>query len=94
MVVLDGDRVDPARLLDELERRGLLRIDCEGGPTFLNELLAADLVDEADITISPTFAGTGHSPQTSLLPQVSRFELVQVLLNDGFVMNRYVKERP
>lgn len=94
VVVLDGRRVDPGALLDTLEERGLRRIECEGGPTFLNELLAAGLVDEADITVSPTFSGTGHSPQTSLLPCVAEFELVQVLLKDGFLMNRYLKEQP
>ena len=94
VVVLDGPRVDPIALLDILEERGLRRIECEGGPTFLNELLAAGLVDEADITVSPTFSGTGHSPQTSLLPAVAEFHLVQVLLKDGFLMNRYLKEQP
>ena len=94
VVVLDGPRVDPTALLDILEERGLRRIECEGGPTFLNELLAAGLVDEADITVSPTFSGTGHSPQTSLLPAVAEFHLVQVLLKDGFLMNRYLKEQP
>lgn len=94
VIVLSGTQVDPRILLDALEARGWDRIVCEGGPTFLNELLREDLVDEADITLSPSFSGTGHSPSTSLLPQVLSFDLVQVLEADGFVMNRYVRPRP
>lgn len=94
VLVLPGARVEPVALVEELTGRGLGRIVCEGGPTLLSELLAADLVDEADITVSPTFTGTGHSPQTSLLPDVARFELVQVLQGGDFLMNRYLRTRP
>lgn len=92
VITLSGTQVDPRILLDALEARGWSRIVCEGGPTLLNQLLREDLVDEADITVSPVFAGTGHSPSTSLLPDVLSLELVQVLEARGFLMNRYVRE--
>ena len=91
VVVLEGERVVPAALLDELARRGHRRIVCEGGPTLLNELVAADLVDEADITLSPTFSGTGASPVTPVLERVRSFDLVQLLESDGFLMGRYLR---
>jgi len=91
VVVLGGDRVSARDLLDDLVRRGHRRIVCEGGPTLLNELIAADLVDEADITLSPTFSGTAHSPVTASLEKVHTFELVQLLERDGFLMGRYLR---
>ena len=91
VVVLGGDRVSPRALIDDLVRRGLHRIVCEGGPTLLNEMIAAELVDEADITLSPTFSGTARSPVTPSLDEVHSFELVQLLERDGFLMGRYLR---
>ncbi|MGA9716589.1 MAG: dihydrofolate reductase family protein, partial [Aeromicrobium sp.] len=65
VVVTDTESVDPATVLEVLEQRGLRRIVCEGGPTLLESFVAAGLLDEADITISPTFAGTAQTPRTS-----------------------------
>ncbi len=79
MVQLSGDGVRPAPLLAELERRGLRRIVCEGGPSLLEPLVGADLLDEADITISPTFAGTATTPRTPGLAEVARLELQHVV---------------
>ena len=81
----------PRAFVAALEERGLTRIVCEGGPSLLRDLVAAGLVDEADITVSPTFTGTAHSPETKSLPDVSHFDLVHLLTEDGFVMGRYVR---
>ncbi|MFC7246478.1 pyrimidine reductase family protein [Catellatospora aurea] len=51
--------VDPAVLVAELAARGLTQILCEGGPHLLGSLVAADLVDELCLTVSPTLAGPG-----------------------------------
>lgn len=82
---------DPASFLDALTDLGLTRIVCEGGPTLLGALVGAGLVDEADITISPTMTGNAHTPQAPTLPSVAPFELVQVLAEDGFLMGRYLR---
>lgn len=89
VVVLD--EMTPAAYLDALELRGLARIVCEGGPTLLRDLVADGLVDEADITVSPTFAGTGTTPESLSLPSVARFGLEHVLTEDGFLMCRYLR---
>lgn len=88
VVIVDVD--DPKALLDALADRGLDRVVCEGGPTLLRNLVAAGLVDEADITVSPTFAGSEHSPDTPSLPAVVGFDLAHVLTEDGFLMCRYL----
>ncbi|GER24272.1 hypothetical protein NCCP1664_27670 [Zafaria cholistanensis] len=51
--------IDVAAMLGELERRGLRRVLCEGGPRLFTSLLAADRVDELCLTLSPFLeAGT------------------------------------
>ena len=49
-------RSPPPRSSDELGRRGLLRVLCEGGPRLFGDLVAADLVDELCLTVAPVLA--------------------------------------
>lgn len=91
VVVTEAASVDPAAILHALQQHGLRRIVCEGGPTLLESFVAADLLDEADITISPTFAGTAETPRTPGLDAVVRFELRHVLRAESFLMTRYTR---
>lgn len=91
VLVLPGEAVDLAMVLDELAGRGLTRVVCEGGPSLLGEAIASGLVDEADITISPVFSGNAASPRVAMLTSPARFELAQVIEQDGFLMNRYLR---
>lgn len=91
VVVSEAASVDAAAIVTELERRGLRRIVCEGGPTLLESLVATGLLDEADITISPMFAGTSETPRTPGLATTVGFELAHVLSADSFLMARYVR---
>ncbi|WP_246081662.1 dihydrofolate reductase family protein [Nocardioides litoris] len=86
-----GDDVQPGWVLDQLVGRALRRVVCEGGPQLLEAMVRAGLVDEADITLSPVFAGHEHVSSSDGLAEVARFELRHVLSADGFLMNRYVK---
>lgn len=90
VVVLD--EVTPLAIVDALVERGLRRIICEGGPQLLRNLVEADVIDEADITLAPIFAGTGDSPSTDSLPDVSHFRLAHVLQGDGTLMMRYLAQ--
>lgn len=94
VLVLPGEVVDVAAVLDALVARGLRRVVCEGGPTLLAAIAAADLLDEADITVSPLLAGSQLTPRTPALVTPLRFELAHIITEDGFVMNRYVKGPP
>lgn len=91
VVVLPGDRVRPADALAALEERGLRRVVCEGGPRLLAELVEADLLDEADITISPRFVGSQGTPRTPPMAAATGFELVHVIRDGDFLVNRYVR---
>ena len=80
----------PERALAALHQRGLLHVVCEGGPRWLHDLVAAGVVDEADITVAPLFAGNATTPRTPALEAVTRMRLTQVLTGDGYLMNRYL----
>jgi riboflavin biosynthesis pyrimidine reductase len=53
------DRVDLAAGLDELRRRGLDQVLCEGGPRLFGALTSAGLVDEVCLTVAPLLTGPG-----------------------------------
>ncbi len=54
VVAGDGTGVDPARAVQELAARGLRRQLTEGGPRLLGQFVAAGVLDELCLTISPT----------------------------------------
>jgi riboflavin biosynthesis pyrimidine reductase len=55
-VVLRG-KLEPREIIEALRRDGRRRILCEGGPGLFAELLAAHLVDEMFLTLSPRLFG-------------------------------------
>jgi riboflavin biosynthesis pyrimidine reductase len=58
LVALDAlDRVEPEALVELVTSRCGGLVLCEGGPTLLGDLLAAGLVDELFVTVSPQLAG-------------------------------------
>ncbi|MBN9734466.1 MULTISPECIES: dihydrofolate reductase family protein [unclassified Pseudonocardia] len=85
----------PATLLAELGRRGLHDVLCEGGPTLLGALVAADAVDELRLTLVPVLVGgpAGRiasgpvaGPARSLRPAGSR------QADDGTLLLHYIRE--
>lgn len=57
-VLIAGDeRVDPALAMAALAAAGHRVVVCEGGPTWLGEVLAADRLDELCLTVSPLMGG-------------------------------------
>ena len=53
------DAVTPEAVLEELGRRGVSSVLCEGGPKLVAALVAADVVDDLFVTIAPILAGGG-----------------------------------
>lgn len=91
-VVEFGDReVDLGAAFDWLASQGLARVLCEGGPGLFGSLLAAELVDEVCLTVSPLFVA-GEAPRIahSLEAHPTRFRVASVLSDDeSFVFLRY-----
>ena len=91
----DDDVLDVRRARDALVDRGLRTIHCEGGPSFLGALVAADLVDELTLTVDPTLEG-GAGPRIArgTSPGLRRMRPLHVLRGAGEVLlTRYVRTR-
>jgi riboflavin biosynthesis pyrimidine reductase len=90
-VLVCGDRaVDLPLALDRLAELGIEQVLGEGGPGLLHSALAAGVVDELDLSISPSLVGTGPRLLGEPLPGVVRADLRQVLEEDGTLFARYV----
>jgi riboflavin biosynthesis pyrimidine reductase len=57
VIVAGDDRVEPASAMQALSDLGRQVVLCEGGPTWLGELVAADRLDELCLSISPLMGG-------------------------------------
>lgn len=94
-VLTTGDAdIDWPAVLDELGRRGLRRVLCEGGPSLLGTLTTLDLVDELCLTLSPVLvAGEGRrisvSDETTDVP----LRLAHALDVEGTLLTRWVRDR-
>jgi riboflavin biosynthesis pyrimidine reductase len=84
--------VDLAAALDGLRADGLSNVLCEGGPTLFGCLVAADLVDELCLTVSPQLAGAGAGRIVAGPPSAVRtLALHHVLAADDVLMLRYTR---
>jgi riboflavin biosynthesis pyrimidine reductase len=73
--------VDPVAVVDALRRRGHELILSEGGPTAFGALVAAGLVDELFLTMSPLLAG--RSPGSARPALVERAEFLPATTVEG-----------
>jgi riboflavin biosynthesis pyrimidine reductase len=91
VVVAGDERVDVTLALSALGDRGLLRVCCEGGPTLFADLVAARLVDQLCLTVSPLLTGGGAVRIATGLPSGAPMDLIlaSVLSDEGFLMLRY-----
>jgi len=85
-------RVDLAAAIDVLADSGRGRVLCEGGPTVLAAIAAADALDELCLTISPQLrAGAGLRMLVGpAFAEPIGLDLGSLLTDDGFVFARYL----
>ncbi|MBB5930862.1 pyrimidine reductase family protein [Streptomyces echinatus] len=86
-----GMGVEPARAVQALAALGHTRLLTEGGPRLLGQLIAAEVLDELCLTVSPTLTA-GGAQRIAGGPSVAvphRFALVSLLEEDGFLFGRY-----
>jgi riboflavin biosynthesis pyrimidine reductase len=88
-----GTVVDPALALLELRRRGLEQVLCEGGPHLFGALVAADLVDELCLTLSPQLAGSGASRIVAdgRRDTPAQMHLVHLIAAGSTLLSRYAR---
>ncbi|MFF0149086.1 riboflavin biosynthesis pyrimidine reductase [Amycolatopsis sulphurea] len=85
-----GD-VDLTAALAALAAQGLRRIDCEGGPHLFAALLAAGLVDELRLTLSPMLvAGDAARVAMGVPIEPKHLDLQSMLIEDSTVLLRYL----
>jgi riboflavin biosynthesis pyrimidine reductase len=91
VVTVGEQRVDLAAAVTALHDRGLRQILSEGGPHLFGGLVAADLVDELCLTVSPLLAGAGAGRITAgATSPPRRMALHQALSTpDGALLLRY-----
>ncbi|MFJ3641393.1 pyrimidine reductase family protein [Streptomyces sp. NPDC090108] len=91
IVAGEGTGVDPARVVDALAGLGYTRQLTEGGPRLLGQFVAAGVLDELCLTLSPMLTA-GDAQRIAGGPSVAvphRFELASLLEEDGFLFGRY-----
>lgn len=96
-VVIAGEAVvvDPARVVRELAGRGFRRLLTEGGPRMLGQFVAAGVLDELCLTLSPLLT-SGDAQRIVGGPGLKvpeRFALASLLEEDGFLFARYLRAR-
>ena len=94
VLVAGEDLLDPVAMIEALSGRGLGRILCEGGPSLFGTLLAADVVDELCLTVSPRLeAGDAGRIAHKDLPSVRTMSLGGVLASGDTLLLRYLRLR-
>lgn len=91
LLLAGDDEVDLATAVRVLSAEGLPRILCEGGPTVLDQLVEADVVDEICVTVAPLLAGSqpvGHRPPSRQSAPTS-LKLAHAVLCDEYMFLRY-----
>ncbi|WP_318200713.1 pyrimidine reductase family protein [Streptomyces sp. SCL15-4] len=87
----EGTGVEPARAVEALAGLGYTRLLTEGGPRLLGQLIAAEVLDELCLTVSPTLTA-GGAQRIAGGPAVAvphRFALASLLEEDGFLFGSY-----
>ena len=90
VLIAGAERVDPDQAVAGLAALGYRVVLCEGGPTWLGELVAAGRLDELCLTISPLMGG--DPLPVSVTPPgapLARFALRHVLRGGDTLFLRY-----
>ena len=93
LVTTPGERVDLAAAVDQLRERGLAHLLCEGGPVLLGQVVAAGLLDELCLTVSPLLAA-GYAARALAGPVLDPplpLRPVTLVEEDGVLLGRWIR---
>jgi riboflavin biosynthesis pyrimidine reductase len=92
VLVVGEDKVDLTEAMRQLRRRGAGVVLCEGGPSLNGGMVGLDLVDEWNVSFSPTLAGgESHRIVNTAPPALRPLALSHVLEDDGMLFLRYTR---
>lgn len=94
VLVCGTEFIDFAEARRQLAARGLTRVLCEGGPTLLGRMIAAQVLDELCLSFSPLLAGPGATrivAGSTFDP--TTMQLTGLLEDDGALFLRYSLDR-
>ncbi|WP_203585912.1 pyrimidine reductase family protein [Subtercola lobariae] len=90
------NRVAAAALIAALTSRGLRQVHCEGGPSLLGSLVAADQLDELCLSVSPSLEG-GAGPRIVTAGDdpvdLRAMRLDHVLLAGSMLFTKYSRQK-
>ncbi len=91
VVVCGDEEVDARRLVAALAERGWTHLLCEGGPQLHASMLAAGVLDEICLSITPVVVG-GDGPRVTSGPGLDAAYRPAVLVEeDGTLMGRWLR---
>lgn len=89
VIVAGVEEVDLSAMRTALEEKGFHQILTEGGPTLLGSMLEAGIVDEVDLSWSPTVVGGTHQRIVRAADLDLDLEPVLLVEEDGTVIGRW-----
>jgi riboflavin biosynthesis pyrimidine reductase len=94
LVIAGDSQLDPETLVDSLADRGLAQQHCEGGPSLFGTLLAAGVVDELCLTVSPqVVAGDAGRITSGVVGGPRELSIGHILVSGDTVLLRYELRR-
>ncbi|MEO7236258.1 MAG: dihydrofolate reductase family protein [Lapillicoccus sp.] len=91
VVVCGDDTVDGRRLVAALGERGWTQLLCEGGPQLHGALVAAGVVDELCLSITPVVVGGDGARVTAGAGVDAAYRPLVLVEEDGTLMGRWVR---
>jgi riboflavin biosynthesis pyrimidine reductase len=93
VLAVGDDEVDLAAMVAALHARGATQLLCEGGPRLFNSMIAADLVTELCLTMSPLLVGGGPGRIAAGPPSLPvRMSLRHALSREDMLFFRYARQ--
>ncbi len=91
VLICGDDAVDDARLVELLGDRGWTRVLTEGGPHLLSSMIAAGVLDEVCLSLTPVVVGGSGPRMTSAAAPVTGYVPRVLVEEDGTLMGRWFR---
>jgi riboflavin biosynthesis pyrimidine reductase len=93
VIAVGDDEIDLAAMVAALHERGATQLLSEGGPRLFNSMIAADLVTELCLTVSPLLVGGGPARIAAGPPAIPRsMSLRHALSLQNMLFLRYARQ--